>query len=77
MIQKNKTHYDVILKYCTEQIFSAKINLPSQQNNEKRLSKKIFKLKLYKIKLQLHDKHCNNNKKLQQKTNKLRFHKTI
>ena len=30
----------------------------------------MFKQKQYKIKLQLHEKHRNNNKKPQQKTNK-------
>ena len=30
VIQKNKKHYDVIILYCTVQIFSAEINLPSK-----------------------------------------------
>ena len=28
-----KKHYDVVNKYCTVQIFSAKISLPSEKKN--------------------------------------------
>ena len=34
VIRKNKTHYDVIIKYCTVQILIAKINLPTEQTKK-------------------------------------------
>ena len=34
VIQKNKKQYDVTIKYCRVQLFSAKVNLSSKQKTK-------------------------------------------